>query len=86
MYDPGCRMATCNMDPLLVSRQVHTECALLLYKLCTFSFMFIAPIRIFLEARTEQKLRSIEDMRVFGLYRGMGEEHKKSIEKVNVST
>jgi hypothetical protein len=70
MYDPSCRMATCNMGLLLVSRQVHTECALLPYKLCTFSFRFITPIRIFLEARTEQQLRSIEDMRVFGSYGG----------------
>lgn len=56
------------MGLLLVSRQVHTECALLLYKLSTFSFSFTAPIREFLEARTEQQLQSIEAMCVLGSF------------------
>jgi hypothetical protein len=60
------------MGLLLVSRQVHTECALLPYKLSTFSFGFHAPVRKFLEARTEQQLRSIKDMRVLESFGGIG--------------
>ncbi|CAN9136005.1 unnamed protein product [Alternaria alternata] len=66
----GFRLTACNMGLLLVSRQVHTECALLPYKLSTLSFSFTGPIRRFLEARTEQQLRSIEDMRVFMSFGG----------------
>ncbi|RYN17509.1 hypothetical protein AA0113_g6727 [Alternaria arborescens] len=69
-YNSRCRMATHNINLLLVSRQLHTECALLPYKLSTFSFGFTAPIRRFLEARTKQQLRAIEDMRVFGTFGG----------------
>jgi hypothetical protein len=56
------------MGLLLVSREIHKECALLPYKLSTFSFSHTGPIRKFLEARTEQQLRSIEDMGVLGSY------------------
>ncbi|KAH8629774.1 hypothetical protein IG631_14351 [Alternaria alternata] len=70
IYYSSCRMATYNISLLLVSRQVYTGCALLPYKLSTFSFSFTAPIRKFLEARTKQQLRSIEDMHVFGTFGG----------------